>query len=95
MAQFCINIADQDVERVIGAMCANYGYQPNVPNPDFNLQVDPGLDNPEYVVNTESPSEFANRMTRDFLTNNTIAYEVKREKESVTRPAAPDIAGTE
>tara|TARA_R110002074_G_scaffold93028_1_gene203197 strand:+ start:261 stop:449 length:189 start_codon:yes stop_codon:yes gene_type:complete len=35
MAEFSIIIADSDVGRVIAAMCANYGYTENIPNPDF------------------------------------------------------------
>ena len=57
MAQFYITIADADVNRVIGAMCANYGYQSNVSNPNFN----PGEsidseNNPEHLPNPERPA---------------------------------------
>ena len=43
MAVFSVIIADADVPRVITALCGNYGYQANIPNPDFNpsLPVDP------------------------------------------------------
>lgn len=93
MVQFCITIADTDVDRVITAMCANYGYQPNVENPNFSPDwpVD-SESNPEYVSNPETASEFSNRMTRDFLMNNTIAHEVKLQKENITQPMAPDIS---
>ena len=96
MAQFCINIADADVNRVITAMCNNYGYQSQVPNPAFapELPVDPDT-NPESIPNPESSFQFANRMTRDFLMNNTIAYEIKKEKAAVPQPTPPDITDPE
>ena len=86
MAQFCINIADADVNRVITAMCHNYGYQSQVPNPASNS---------ESVPNPESSFQFANRMTRDYLMNNTIAYELKKEKAAVPQPTPPDITDTQ
>ena len=36
MAVFSVNIADEDVGRVISAMCANYGYKAEINNPDWN-----------------------------------------------------------
>ena len=93
MAQFCVTIADADVDRVITAMCINYGYRPNIQNPNFSPdQPVDSESNPEHVSNPETASEFANRMTRDFLMNNTVAYEVKLQKENITRPMAPDIS---
>ena len=35
MAVFSIEIADADVGRVIGAVCANYNRSDTVSNPDF------------------------------------------------------------
>ena len=92
MAQFCITIADADVNRVITAMCHNYGYQSQIQNPDFDpaLPVDPNT-NPESIPNPEGSFQFANRMTRDYLMNNTIAYELKKEKAAVPQPTPPDI----
>jgi len=92
MAEFCVTIADGDVNRVVGAMCANYGYQAEIPNPSFDpeLPVDPST-NPENVPNPESAFQFANRMARDYLMNNTVAYELRKEKEAVPKPTPPDI----
>ena len=92
MAQFCVTIADPDVGRVIAAMCANYGYQANIPNPNFdpNEPIDPDT-NPEFIPNPETTSQFANRKTRDFLMENTVAYELKLEKENVPQPTPPNI----
>ena len=92
MAQFCVNIADGDVSRVISAMCANYGYQAMVPNPDFNPAepIDPDT-NPENIPNPETANQFANRKTRDFLMENTVAHELRAEKAAVPEPSPPDI----
>ena len=92
MAQFCITIADADVNRVITALCHNYGYQSQVPNPNFDpaSPVDPNT-NPESIPNPEGSFQFANRMTRDYLMNNTMAYELKKEKAAVPQPTPPDI----
>lgn len=92
MAQFCVNIDDGDVARVVQAMCANYGWQSEVENPNFNpdLPVDPNT-NPEKIPNPETDNQFANRMTRRFLVENTVAYELKREKENVPQPTPPNI----
>lgn len=92
MAQFCINIADGDVDRVITALCVNYGYGAQIANPSFNsgLPEDPET-NPEFINNSETPNQFANRMTRIFLMENTISYEFKKEKEALPQPIPPDI----
>ena len=53
MAQFCINIADDQIGLVIGSMCGIYGYvalvpnpdPSNHPNPDFNPALPEGPDN--------------------------------------------------
>ena len=92
MAQFCVDIADSDVDRVITAMCANYKYQTYVPNPNFDIELPSDPDtNPENIPNPETRYQFVNRMGRDFLVNNTIAYEIKKEKEAVPKPSAPNI----
>ena len=92
MAVFSVNIADEDVNRVIGAMCANYGYQAQIPNPNFDpsLPVDPET-NPENITNPETQSQFANKKTRDFLMENTVAYELRVEKQNVPQPTPPNI----
>ncbi len=78
MATFSVEIADQDVERVIEAICVNYN------RPDT---VD-GLDNPE------SKSVFANRIVREYLSENVRKYELDRLKQTledqVTNPVITD-----
>tara|TARA_R100001163_G_C4989670_1_gene142720 strand:- start:28 stop:318 length:291 start_codon:yes stop_codon:yes gene_type:complete len=92
MAVFSVIIADEDVGRVVDALCANYNYPAEVPNPNYdpNIPTDP-IHNPEKIPNPESKNKFANRMTRDFLINNTTAYELRIEKEAVPIPTPPDI----
>ena len=92
MTQFCITIADADVNRVITAVCANYGYQSNIPNPDFNPSEpeDPST-NPTTNPNPETSFQFANRMTRPFLMDHTTSYELKLEKQNVPQPTPPVI----
>ncbi len=89
MAVFSVNIDDADVGRVISAMCANYGYEAEIDNPSWNPS-DPEA-NPQRISNPETQSQFANRMTRDYLMSNTVAYELKLERESVPKPTPPNI----
>jgi hypothetical protein len=94
MAQFCIEIADADVGRVIVAVCANYGYRAVIDNPDFDslLPEDPST-NPKEIANSEeSPFQFANRQTRAFLSENTVAYEAQQAKAALSVPSGPDIS---
>ena len=92
MAQFCVDIADDDVERVITAMCANYKYQSQVPNPNFDIELPSDPDtNPENIPNPETSYQFVNRMGREFLMNHTVDYELRQEKAAVPQPPAPDI----
>ena len=92
MAQFCVNIADDDVDRVIGAMCSNYGYQETIDNPNFDMDQDESEENPRTIINPESSFQFANRKVREFLMENTVACEVRRAKAALANPAKPDIS---
>ena len=82
MANFCIEIPDENVGRVVEAVCSNYHYKARVANPDFDPTepVDPD-ENSEVIDNPESAGDFTNRMTRDFLINHTQAYEVRIAKQ--------------
>ena len=90
MATFCVEIADESVGRVIAAMCANYHYRATIANPNFNPEepVDPDT-NPEHIPNPETAYQFANRMTRDYLMNNTHAYEVQQAKAEAGKDVPP------
>ena len=92
MAQFSVEIQDEDVNRVITAVCANYGYNSTVENPDFNPENDPDpATNPETIANPEPQFQFANRMVRTFLMEHTIAYETKLAQQQLTNPVPPGI----
>ena len=90
MATFCVEIADASVGRVITAMCANYHYRAMIANPNFNPEesVDPDT-NPDQIPNPETTYQFANRMTRDYLMNNTHAYEVQQAKAEAGKDVPP------
>lgn len=81
MAQFSIEIADTDVNRVMDAVASNYGWNENVPNPDFDSgqPVDPTT-NPETIPNPEDKFVFTNKMVRQFLSDHVRAYEVNVAK---------------
>ena len=82
MAQFSIEIADADVDRVMDAVAANYSWPENIPNPDFD-PVEPVSDeNPESITNPENKYVFTNRMVRNFLSDHVPAYEIKLAKEA-------------
>ena len=91
MTQFCVNIADADVSRVVAAMCDTYGYHVMVDNPDFDPSEEEGPDNPRQIPNPETPNEFANRKTRDFLMEVTVSHELKNERNNLTQPTPPNI----
>lgn len=92
MAQFCIDIADEDVERVITALCETYGRPAMVDNPDYDPSEPEDPDsNPREIPNPETPNEFANRMVRAFISEVTVAYALKKEKEDLPSPTPPNI----
>ena len=91
MAQFCIDIADEDVERVITALCDTYGRPAMVDNPDYDPSEEDGPDNPRQIPNPETPNEFANRAVRRFISEVTVSYAIKKEKEHLPSPTPPNI----
>ena len=92
MAQFSVEIQDEDVSRVITAVCANYGYNSTVDNPDYDPEIAPDpVTNPETIANPETSFQFANRMVRTFLMEHTIAYETKLAQQHLTNPVPPGI----
>jgi ABC-type nitrate/sulfonate/bicarbonate transport system substrate-binding protein len=69
MAEFKIEIADADVGRVLTAVASNYN------RPEKVIIDEEEVDNPETVA------QFANRMVREFLSENVKAYEIRLAKE--------------
>ena len=62
-----------------------------VDNPDYDPSEEDGPDNPRQIPNPETPNEFANRMVRAFISEVTVAYAVKKEKEHLPSPTPPNI----
>ena len=77
MAIFSVEIADEDVGRVIDAVCANYGWQEQILDPVTTA----------FVTNPETKPVFANRMVREFLKDHVVKYEtdkaIQKVKESL------------
>ena len=87
MAQYCIDIQDEHIDRVISGVANQYGYQATIDNPHFNELQDEGEDNPRLLPNPETIGQFVNGVVRDFLINNVKAWESKQAAE-VARVAA-------
>ena len=79
MAQFTIEIADEDVNRVLGALAANYK------RPETITVDGEEVDNPETIA------QFGNRMVRQFLAENVKAYEVRLAKKQATDASNTDV----
>jgi hypothetical protein len=83
MAIFSIEIADQDVDRVIAAISTNYNYEENVVDSSGNT-----------VPNPENRYVFSNRMVRQFLSDHVRKYEIdllkKQLEESINNPSIND-----
>ena len=87
MAQYCINIPDDHVDRVISGVANQHGYQATIQNPDFNELEEEDDNNPRSLPNPETIGQFVNKVVRDFLINNVKAWESKQAAE-VARVAA-------
>lgn len=72
MAIFSVEIADEDVDRVISSVCNNYNYQEQIIS-----------DNNQLVQNPESKFQFANRMVRKFLSDHVKRYELELAKKAL------------
>jgi len=79
MAEFKIEIADADVGRVLTAVASNYNRPEKV------------IINEEEVNNPESIAQFANRVVREFLSENVKAYEVRLAKEQAANSVDTNI----
>ena len=84
MAVFSIEIADADVARVIGAVCANYNRPETVVNPSFDDEQEESEANPRTIDNPEDIYQFANRIVRQFLSDHVTAYEVAQAKAAAS-----------
>lgn len=88
MAQFCVNIADEQVELVITSLCSLYGYVPLVPNPD-------PLDHPNPDFNPALPEDEGNLRSIPRLLSNpnyvepeeATGFDMDAEPEFILNPA--------
>lgn len=77
MAQFCVNIADDQIGLVISSMCGVFGYQAmvvnpnpaNHPNPDFNPALPVGPDNLASIPPTLPNPDFDPNFTDGMVYN--------------------------
>jgi hypothetical protein len=81
MAEFRIEIADSDVDRVLTSLAVNYRRPDQVNNPDFDSTQPISDSNPQVIDNPETIPQFGNRMVREFLSENVKAYEVRLAKQ--------------
>jgi hypothetical protein len=91
MAQFSVDIADQDVARVLNSLAVNYGRPEQVPNPDFDDSQEESDTNVRMIDNPETIAQFGNRMVRQFLAQNVKAYEVKLAKQQAADNLNTDV----
>ena len=94
MAVFSIEIADQDIERIISAVCSTYNYNAQVIDPDY-VASDPEAPPVQYIDNPENPYQFVNRITRQYLTTITTDYErqvaLRSAEQALSASTAPQI----
>ena len=81
MAIFSVEIADEDVGRVVDAICENYAWKAKVSDPHDPMNI---VDNPE------TKFAFANRMVRNFLKEHVKKYEIDRITKEVTAALEAD-----
>lgn len=72
MAIFSVDIADEDVDRVINSVSNNYNYQEEIIS-----------DNNQVIQNPETKFQFANRMVRKFLSDHVKKYELELAKKAL------------
>jgi hypothetical protein len=92
MAEFKINIPDDQVQRVLDAVAMCHGYQATIP--DDNIPMDEWDEDTNYIPNPESKAQFANRIVREFLKKMVIACESKAAANTA-RAAAKATAEAE
>ena len=92
MAQFTIDIADSDVDRVLTALAVNYNRPEQVQNPDFDESQPEDESNPRFIDNPETFAQFGNRMVRFFLAENVKAYEIKLAKQQAADSVNTDVS---
>lgn len=91
MAQFTVDIADADVNRVLAALASNYNRPDQISNPDFDEEQEESETNVRMIDNPETLAQFGNRMVRIFLAENVKAYEVRLAKQQAADALNTDV----
>jgi hypothetical protein len=103
MAIFQLEIADDDVSRVFDAICSNYGYRADIPNPEYIVDesdpdnpVEPvdadGNPIPKTIANTETQGDFTHKIVRQFLGDHVRAYEISEAKKAAAAAIDASVA---
>ena len=82
MALFSIEIADEDVTRVLTAIASNYSRPDQVENPAFDEESEEDENNTRMIDNPETIYQFTNRIVRQFLQEHVAAHEAKVAKQA-------------
>ena len=91
MAQYCIDIPDEHVDRVISGVANQYGYQQSIDNPNFNPLEDVSDSNPETISNPQTKGQFVNQLVRNFLIDNVKAWESKQAADAARKAAIDSV----
>ena len=104
MAIFQLEIADEDVERVLQAVAFNNGWRAQIYNPAYIETFDeetgapilPVVDEegnpiPQEIDNPETQGDFTHRMVRSFLSEHVAAYEINLAKRQAAEAVDSDV----
>ena len=91
MAQYCINIPDEHVDRVVSGVASQYGYQESLDNPNFDHLEEISGENPQTIPNPQTKGEFVNQVVRGFLIENVKAWESKQAAEAARQVAIDSV----
>jgi len=91
VAQYCINIPDEHVDRVVSGVANQYGYQEFLDNPDFNHLEEISGENPETIPNPQTKGQFVNQVVRGFLIDNVKAWEAKQAADAARQAAIDSV----
>ena len=106
MATFSLDIAEEDVGRVLNAISANYNRPEQIQNPDYPvdslLEIDENGDLflpvdengdpiPPKLDNPESKAAFTHRIVRNFLSEHVSAYEIRLARSEALEGLDTDV----
>ena len=103
MAVFSLEIADDDVQRVLQAVAINSGWQSHVVNPEYVMQEDEegnpiepvdaeGNPIPEEIENPETIGDCTHRMVRRYLQEHVQSYELRLARKEAANNLNTDVS---